>query len=152
MQFLCSTCGKKLRIPDHHTNPRVRCPNCKSVFRPLEPKGPVMAEAVLAEPSSARPSRAERPIPRPAAPPQEKKFSHLIGIGMMLLVFVGPQIAKIWNRADRRAPPPVNVEIEEEMREALRRQRAKEEKRRREKKEAEGMEAEEMEAEGRDGG
>jgi hypothetical protein len=127
MQFPCLDCGKTLRVGDHHANPRVRCPNCGCVFRPLE------SALAQADPAENRASAADRrtgslpskpKTPSPGGRPQQprtKNFTGMIGLGFMLLVMLGPRVAKIFQREPEELPAVREVEPEHVDRDFLRR-------------------------------
>src|SRR5262245_16698671 len=74
----CTSCNRKLNVPDRAVGKKVRCPACKTVFRvPVSvAPAPVVQALEDARPTPAR-AAVVKPLARPAGPPPEDELEEV---------------------------------------------------------------------------
>lgn len=150
MEINCPDCSQRLRVPDHLTNPLVRCRNCGKTFRPAETAESRIPFAISVREPLTQPEPATEPRPagekssdahlhdflsQPRAEPsvaeQAKNRKKSIGWGAgvliaLLLLKGGPKLVKHLLREDRKpqnAPARFDPKLQPEIQKLLEPQR-----------------------------
>jgi hypothetical protein len=128
MVIPCPDCGQPLRFPDQLHNPLLRCPACKSTFRPLEIEE---TEAIVDETDAWQESEPDRPETeatvrsRPTATAQGRKKAGsglgIIGLILFILIAQAPRLLKhvFDGRPQQRPAPRVNEKDVEQLKRFL---------------------------------